>query len=144
MRRKGPKGTHEFEPISWDDAYEQIAENLKKIKLESGPEAVSVYTGRGAFELSLCDMFQPRGVAVSSASNLLFPFGSPNTMGVGALCYVSFAMIAPHVTMGRMLVNMFTDMENAELLVVLIFDRTVRIFGLLIVRGSGIRYRTVQ
>ncbi len=39
-------------------------------------------------------------------------------MGVGALCYVSFAMIAPHVTMGRMLINMFTDMENAELLIV--------------------------
>ncbi|MFQ5583991.1 MAG: aminotransferase class V-fold PLP-dependent enzyme, partial [Calditrichia bacterium] len=39
-------------------------------------------------------------------------------MGVGALCYVSFAMIAPHVTMGRMLVNMFTDIENAEMLVV--------------------------
>ena len=39
-------------------------------------------------------------------------------MGVGALCYVSFAMIAPHVTMGRMLLNMFTDIENAELLVV--------------------------
>ena len=34
------------------------------------------------------------------------------------MCYVSFAMIAPHVTMGRMLVNMFTDIENAELLVV--------------------------
>jgi cysteine desulfurase NifS len=118
MRRTGPKGTHEFEPISWDDAYERIAESLKRIKVESGPEAVSIYTGRGAFELSLCDVFQPRGVAVSSASNLLFPFGSPNTMGVGALCYVSFAMIAPHVTMGRMLVNMFTDIENAELLVV--------------------------
>jgi cysteine desulfurase NifS len=39
-------------------------------------------------------------------------------MGVGALCYVSFAMIAPHVTMGRMLVNMFTDIENAELMVI--------------------------
>ena len=81
-------------------------------------EAVAVYTGRGAFELSLCDMFQPKGVAVSSASNVLFPFGSPNTMGVGALCYVSFAMIAPHVTMGRMLVNMFVDIEGAEVLVV--------------------------
>ena len=55
---------------------------------------------------------------MSSASSVLFPFGSPNTMGVGALCYVSFAMIAPHVTMGRMLVNMFTDIENAEMLVV--------------------------
>lgn len=118
MKRVGPKGSHEFERISWDEAYDLVVEHLNRIKTESGPEAVSIYTGRGAFELSLCDMFQPKGVAVSSASNVLFPFGSPNTMGVGALCYVSFAMIAPHVTMGRMLVNMFTDMENAELLVV--------------------------
>jgi anaerobic selenocysteine-containing dehydrogenase len=116
--RKGPKGTHEFERASWDEAYERIVEQLSRIKQRSGPEAVAIYTGRGAFELSLCDIFQPQGVAVSSASNVLFPFGSPNTMGVGALCYVSFAMIAPHVTMGRMLVNMFTDMENAELLLV--------------------------
>ncbi|KAA3616990.1 MAG: aminotransferase class V-fold PLP-dependent enzyme [Calditrichaeota bacterium] len=121
MKRIGPKGSTDpenFERISWDEAYGIIAKNLNKIKAESGPEAVSIYTGRGSFELSLCDMFQPKGVAVSSASNVLFPFGSPNTMGVGALCYVSFAMIAPHVTMGRMLVNMFTDMENAEMLVV--------------------------
>lgn len=118
MKRVGPKGTYEFERISWDEAYHLIVRNLNKIKAESGPEAVSIYTGRGTFELSLCDIFQPKGVAVSSASNVLFPFGSPNTMGVGALCYVSFAKIAPHVTMGRMLVNMFTDMENADMLVV--------------------------
>ncbi|MFQ5655530.1 MAG: molybdopterin-dependent oxidoreductase, partial [Planctomycetota bacterium] len=118
MRRKGPKGTHGFERISWDEAYDLIVERLGAIKEESGPEAAAIYTGRGAFELSLCDMYQPEGVAVSSASNILFPFGSPNTMGVGALCYVSFAMIAPHVTFGRMLVNLFTDIESAEVLVV--------------------------
>ena len=118
LKRKGPKGTLEFERVSWDDAYGIIVENLQTIKNESGPEAVGIYTGRGSFELSLCDIFQPRGVAVSSASNVLFPFGSPNTMGVGALCYVSFAMIAPHLTMGRMLIDMFVDIENAETLVV--------------------------
>jgi cysteine desulfurase NifS len=127
MKRVVPKGNpnepvpvtvNDFERVSWDEAYNIIVRNLNNIKEESGAEAVSIYTGRGAFELSLCDMFQPKDVAVSSASNVLFPFGSPNTMGVGALCYVSFAMIAPHVTMGRMLINMFTDMENAEMLVV--------------------------
>ncbi len=118
LKRRGKKGDYNFDRISWDVAYDIIVENLNKIKEESGPEAVSVYTGRGAFELSLCDIYQPKGVAVSSASNVLFPFGSPNTMGVGALCYVSFAMIAPHITMGRMLINMFTDIENAGLLVV--------------------------
>ncbi len=118
MRRIGPKGTHEFERVSWDEAYEGIVAGLERIRDELGPEAVSVYTGRGAFELSLCDVYQPKEAPVSSASSVLFPFGSPNTMGVGALCYVSFAIIAPHVTMGRMLVNMFTDIENADLLVV--------------------------
>ncbi len=118
LRRVGPKGTHQFERISWDEAYELIVAELQRIKAESGPEATAIYTGRGAFELSLCDLFQPKGVAVSSASSVLFPFGSPNTMGVGALCYVSFAMMAPHVTLGRMLIDLFVDIEHAELLLV--------------------------
>jgi cysteine sulfinate desulfinase/cysteine desulfurase-like protein/anaerobic selenocysteine-containing dehydrogenase len=118
MRRVGPKGTHEFERISWDEAYEGIVAGMEGIRERYGAEAMSIYTGRGAFELSLCDVYQPAEAAVSSASSVLFPFGSPNTMGVGALCYVSFAMIAPHVTMGRMLVDMYTDIENADLLVI--------------------------
>jgi cysteine desulfurase NifS len=118
LRRKGPKGTLDFEPISWDEAFELIVERLESIKAESGPEATAIYTGRGSFELAMCDLFQPKGVPVSSASSVLFPFGSPNTLGVGALCYVSMAMIAPHVTMGGLFINMFSDLENAELIVV--------------------------
>ncbi|MDY6856079.1 MAG: IscS subfamily cysteine desulfurase [Thermodesulfobacteriota bacterium] len=118
LRRKGPKGTYEFERISWDTAYETIVERLNTVKKEFGPEATAIYTGSGSFELSFCDFFQPKGVAVSSASSVLFPFGSPNTLGVGALCYVAFAMIAPHVTMGGMFINMFSDIENAKLIVI--------------------------
>jgi len=118
MKRVGPKGTYDFERITWDEAFETIVERLQTIKAESGPEATAIYTGSGSFELAFCDMYQPEGVAVSSAASVLFPFGSPNTLGVGALCYVSFAMIAPHVTMGRMYIDSFTDIENAELIVV--------------------------
>ncbi|MCK4268776.1 MAG: molybdopterin-dependent oxidoreductase, partial [Actinomycetia bacterium] len=118
LRRVGPKGTYDFEPISWDDAYEIITTNLIKTKKTFGPEATAIYTGRGSFDLALCDVFQPKDTVVSSASSLLFPFGSPNTFGVGALCYVSFAMIAPHVTMGGMMVNMDSDIDQAELIVV--------------------------
>ena len=118
LRRTGARGSCEFERISWDEAYGAIAENLECIKQETGPEAVAIYTGRGAQEQSLCDMYQPQGVEVPSASNVLFPFGSPNTTGVGALCYVSLHMIAPLVTMGRMQTNMFTDIENAEMVLV--------------------------
>lgn len=118
LKRVGPKGTYEFERISWDEAMETIAERLQTIKAESGPEATAIYTGRGSFELSLCDIFQPAGVAISSASSVLFPFGSPNTLGVGALCYVSFAMIAPHTTMGEMYHTMDYDIDQAQLIVV--------------------------
>jgi cysteine desulfurase NifS len=118
LKRTGPKGTYEFERITWDEAYDRIVAELNRIKEESGPEAAGIYTGSGSFELSFCDIFQPADVAVSSASSVLFPFGSPNTMGVGALCYVSFAMIAPHVTLGGMYINMFSDYENSDLILV--------------------------
>ncbi|MEJ2723557.1 MAG: IscS subfamily cysteine desulfurase [Deltaproteobacteria bacterium] len=118
MKRNGPKGTFEFERITWDEAYDIIVDRLLAVKAESGPEATAIYTGSGSFELAFCDMYQPEGVAVSSAASVLFPFGSPNTLGVGALCYVSFAMIAPHVTMGGMAVNMFADIDNADLIVI--------------------------
>lgn len=118
MRRKGKKGTYDFERISWDEAYDTIVGKLSSIKQEFGAEATAIYTGVGSFELSMCDVFQPKGVAISSANSVLFPFGSPNTMGVGALCYVAYGMIAPHVTTGRMFMNMFSDIENSELIVV--------------------------
>lgn len=118
MKRKGPKGSLDFKRISWDEAYDEIVASLGQIKKESGPEAAAIYTGSGSFERALCDVYQPAGVAVSSASSVLFPYGSPNTLGVGALCYVAFAMIAPHVTMGRMYIDMFSDIEGAGLVVV--------------------------
>jgi anaerobic selenocysteine-containing dehydrogenase len=118
MKRTGARGTYNFERISWDDAFNVIVEKLNSIKKEYGAEATAIYTGVGTFELSLCDVFQPRGVAVSSASSVLFPYGSPNSMGVGALCYVSYGMISPHVTCGEMLIDMFNDIENSELIVV--------------------------
>lgn len=117
LRRTGAKGGYDFERISWDEAYDTIVAKLRETGENHGPEAAAIYTGRGSFDMALCDLFQPADAAVSSASSVLFPFGSPNTLGVGALCYVSFAMIAPHVTMGEMLITMETDLEQAELIV---------------------------
>ena len=53
LKRAGYKGSYDFKRISWEEAYELIARSLLKIKQESGPEAVSIYTGRRAPELSL-------------------------------------------------------------------------------------------
>ncbi len=117
LLRTGERGAGEFAPISWDAAYRKLVERLQAIKAESGPEATAIYTGRGSFDMPLCDLFQPAGVAVSSASSVLFPFGSPNTLGVGALCYVAFAMIAPDATLGEMFITMDVDVEQAQRIV---------------------------
>ncbi|WP_026839854.1 aminotransferase class V-fold PLP-dependent enzyme [Citrifermentans bremense] len=118
LKRTGPKGGYDFERIPWDEAFETIVARLNEVKARYGAEGAAIYTGRGSFDMALCDLFQPADAAVSSASSVLFPFGSPNTLGVGALCYVSFAMIAPHVTMGEMLITMETDLEQSELIVI--------------------------
>nr|CRH05417.1 Conserved protein of unknown function[Include Molybdopterin related domain and Aminotransferase domain] [Candidatus Magnetococcus massalia] len=118
LKRVGPKGSYDFEPISWDEAMSTIAERLQQTKAKHGAEATAIYTGRGSFDMAMCDLFQPDGVAVSSASSVLFPFGSPNTLGVGALCYVSFAMIAPHTTLGELYITMEPDIAGSELVVV--------------------------
>jgi anaerobic selenocysteine-containing dehydrogenase len=40
LKRIGPKGTSEFEPITWDEALETVSGRLKKIIAESGAEAI--------------------------------------------------------------------------------------------------------
>ena len=40
MRRTGPKGSGQFDRISWDEAFSLIAENLTSIRDRYGPEAV--------------------------------------------------------------------------------------------------------
>ena len=57
LRRIGPRGSHDFERISWDQAFESIVERLQETKRDFGPEATAIYTGRGSFDMALCDIF---------------------------------------------------------------------------------------
>lgn len=43
LRRTGPKGAGQFEPISWDEALDEIESRWKAIVSESGPEALLGY-----------------------------------------------------------------------------------------------------
>lgn len=118
LKRVGPKGTHEFEEISWDDALDIIAENLNEIKAAHGPEAVGFYAGTGSYERSFKDVYQLKGSEIYLASSILFPFGSPNTFGVGAPCYTSLGVLAPKLTMGCLHTDMFSDVDNSDLIFV--------------------------
>jgi anaerobic selenocysteine-containing dehydrogenase len=118
QRRVGARGEGRFECISWDEAYDIWTGALHSIADRHGPEAVCMYTGRGNFEFGLNEAFAPAGTVESSASAVLFPFGSPNTAGVGSLCYASYGMIAPRATFGDYVRNLHEDLENAELILV--------------------------
>ena len=117
-KRSGIKGGGRFERITWDEAYDQIIENLKRIEKRYGPEAVCIYTGRGNFEFALNETYAPAGTVESSANAVLFPFGSPNTTGVGALCYTSYGMLAGCACFGDSIRNMREDLSNAELILI--------------------------
>lgn len=118
QQRVGPRGEGRFQRVSWDAAYEQLVSGLRSIAQRHGPEAVCIYTGRGNFELGLNESFAPSGTVETSASAVLFPFGSPNTTGVGSLCYVAYGMIATRASFGDYIRNINFDLEQADLIVV--------------------------
>jgi len=86
MKRTGPKGSDQFTPISWEVAYNEIAENLLKIKGETGPESVVFGVG---FTKWLRPFAQRLGVS----------FGSPNFATESSTCFYATA-IASKLTYG--------------------------------------------
>ena len=118
MKRVGPKGGYDFEPISWDEAYAIIVDKLEALKSTYGPEAAAFYAGTGSYERAFKDAFKLRGAKIYLATSILFPYGSPNTFGVGAPCYTSLGVLAPQLTMGCLHIDMFSDVDNADLIIV--------------------------
>lgn len=45
LKRVGARGENKFEPISWDQALDEIAEKLKSVRDDFGPEALALYVG---------------------------------------------------------------------------------------------------
>ncbi len=55
LRRSGPKGSGQFEPISWDEALDEIAARFLKIEREHGAEAIWPYHYAGTMGLLMRD-----------------------------------------------------------------------------------------
>lgn len=85
MKRKGPRGSGEWEVISWETAYGEIAEKLNKIKQKSGPESVVFSSKSGSLS--------------SHLFHLAAAFGSPNTFTHASTCPAG-KTIAAQVMMG--------------------------------------------
>ena len=73
LRRVGPRGSGQLEPVSWDEAMDTIVARLNAIKAESGPESVVFFSGYTKY-------FRPY------LKRLAHSFGSPNYLTESSTC----------------------------------------------------------
>ena len=101
LLRKGKKGSGEFEPVSWEEALDVIAQRLLKIKEKSGPETVVFYVGYTKWMRPF-------------VKRLAHSFGSPNYCTESSTCYGSTKVAAQlnYGYFGR------PDLANAKCLLV--------------------------
>lgn len=97
LRRVGARGEGRFVPISWEEAYEEIARNLNRIKGESGPESVLFASGYGKW-------YRP------FLHRMAYSFGSPNFLTESSSCMFS-TFLNWYVTTGNPMCA--SDVANA-------------------------------
>jgi len=76
LKRKGEKGEGKWEEISWGEALDIIAEKLRKIKKEYGPERLVMVLG------------EPKGLEFAMGQRFATAFGTPNVVTPGNYCGV--------------------------------------------------------
>jgi len=75
MRRTGPRGGGRWEPISWEDALSWMAETLRRVRRESGPEYIALCQGTGRPYTEFTGRF-------------IHALGSPNFVHPGHNCFL--------------------------------------------------------
>ena len=78
LKRVGERGEGKWEKITWDEAYDLVEENVRRIQSEYGSEAITVLTGTG------------RNISHILAKLCYSAFGSPNMSPAffsGVACY---------------------------------------------------------
>lgn len=86
LRRIGERGEGKFEPISWDEAYQIIAENLNRVKEQYSAHSVAFFSG-------YCKWYRP------IFHRFAHVFGSVN-FGTDDSCCSASKVIADKVTAG--------------------------------------------
>ncbi len=117
MKRIGNRGEGKLERVSWEEAFQVSVQLIRKVSEKYGPEAMSMFSGRGGFEQSLLDMFSTGGQD-QICSNFLFPLGSQNTFSCSSICNNSHRVLAPVSTFGASFDRLFPDFENSDRIVV--------------------------
>jgi anaerobic selenocysteine-containing dehydrogenase len=71
LKRLGPRGSGQWKRISWNEAIQTIARNLKSYKEKYGPESVALCLG------------EPKGMEFAFAQRFASEFGTPNVVTPG-------------------------------------------------------------
>ncbi|OLA24985.1 MAG: hypothetical protein BHW25_05655 [Faecalibacterium sp. CAG:82-related_59_9] len=81
LKRVGKRGEGKFEPITWDEAYAEIAKGLNAAKAKYGAESVAFYSGYSKWYRQML-------------RRLAYAFGSPNYGCESSACYTAAFMAA--------------------------------------------------
>lgn len=100
MRRVGERGGGQWQEITWDEAYREIARKLLEIREESGADSVAFYTGYSKWYRPVYQRF-------------VYSFGTLNYGTESSSCHQSLRM-ANELTFGTMPVP---DMMNSDLFI---------------------------
>ncbi|MBL7208474.1 MAG: molybdopterin-dependent oxidoreductase [Dehalococcoidia bacterium] len=87
LLRAGERGENKWQRISWDEALDLMAEKLRQVREESGPEYFGMMQGTGRPYMRFTGRFANA-------------FGTPNSTGVAHLCYIP-RFLASVITLGR-------------------------------------------
>ena len=131
LKRVGPRGSGQMVPISWTEALDTIAENLQKLKAESGPESVVFYCG------------YPKHLR-PFLMRLALQFGSPNYCTESSACFQAMAM-AWRLDYGQMGAP---DLANTKCLLVWtgnpFYSRTPGAQALMDAKERGVKFIVVD
>ncbi len=79
MKRVGPKGSDQFQEISWEEAYETITKEFNGLKKENRPESAAFFVGYTKW-------LRP------FVQRLAHTYGSPNYCSESSTCFKAMAM----------------------------------------------------
>lgn len=98
LRRIGKRGEGKFEPVSWEEAYGEVAEKLNACKEKYGAESTAFYSGYSKWYRQ-------------TLRRLAYAFGSPNYGCESSACYTA-AFMAWKLAAGD---QANPDMEHSDL-----------------------------
>ncbi|MFT6927012.1 MAG: anaerobic dimethyl sulfoxide reductase subunit A [Psychromonas sp.] len=113
MKRVGKRGQGKFKRISWDEAYDEIANSITKIRKEYGNEAIYLNYGTGTLGGTVTKSWPPGKTLIARLMNL--NGGYLNHYGDYSTAQISKGL--SYTYGGWAYGNSFSDTENSKLIV---------------------------